>query len=359
MGRAITSTGLRTRTLMAFAAATATGLALLAGTSWAAEPGAGPVLASAAAVKAPIVGLIDRQGVPPLAARSYIRAYVVKVNWADLQPTPYGPIAANNAIDQAIVRVRKPDLAGRVALKLRVFAGVNAPEWAKEIGGAPLPYVNNQDGSVTSGTIGRFWLPEFGAAYDDLQAKLAALYDAVPEIREVTVSRCSTIFDEMFVRQPLASNVAVLQAAGYTVDADKQCIQDAIDEHQVWQQTTSDVSFSPFPDVFDGGVTDVAYTDAVMDACRAALGARCGLENNGLSLRRLGIAQFQQMFAHMAQLGGEVTFQTASKGRIGDWPTVLDAAVRDGASSVELPKGYTSWSPQSLLAQYGAELAAP
>jgi hypothetical protein len=311
----------------------------------------------AAVAKLPIAGLIDRQGVPPATALSYVRGYVVKVDWADLQPTPGGPITPGNAIDKAIARVSRADLAGKVALKVRVQAGIGAPDWAKRIGGDPLPYENNQDGSVTGGTIGRFWLPEFGAAYAALQAELAAKYDAVPQIREVTVSACSTIFDELFVRQPIPSNVATLRAAGYTVAADQQCIRSAIAAHQVWQRTTSDVSFSPFPDVFDGGALDVGFTLSTMDYCRQVLGALCGLENNGLSLRRLGVPEFQTMYQRMADLGAPVTFQTAARGRIGDWTVALAAAVRYGARSVELPKGYTRWD-QAQLASFGAQLEA-
>ena len=168
----------------------------------------------ATALKPPIRGLVDRIGEPDPGAGAYISAYVVRVRWADLQPTAFGPIAADNAIDRAIARVRQPDMVGRMALKLRVLAGIDAPEWAKEIGGPALPYVDNQPGAnVAGGTIGRFWLPAFGDAYDDLQRKLAAKYDRVPEIRELTVDRCSTIYDELFVRQPgSADNVATLAA---------------------------------------------------------------------------------------------------------------------------------------------------
>ena len=88
-------------------------------------------------------------GEPDPGTEAYIGAYVVRVSWADLQPTPYGPIVTDNAIDAAIARVRQPDMAGRMSLKLRVLAGVNAPEWVKQIGGPPLPYLNNQPGRTS------------------------------------------------------------------------------------------------------------------------------------------------------------------------------------------------------------------
>jgi hypothetical protein len=220
------------------------------------------------------------------------------------------------------------------------------------IGGAPVPYVNTQDnGSVAGGTIGRFWTPEFGKAYADLQTKLAAKYDRVAVIRELTVSRCSTLFDEPFVRQfGDPRNVAGLTAAGYTTAADKACISDSITEHLVWTHTTSDVDFSPLPTITDPGATrDLSYTTTMMAQCRAVLGVRCGLENNALSVDKLANPQFVQLYAAMTKLAPPITLQTAARSRLGDPAAVLPAAVRIGANSVELPAGYAKWS-KSLLA---------
>ena len=180
----------------------------------------------------PIIrGLIDRQGEPNKNMLDVVHAYVVKVNWADLQPKANGPIAADNAIDKAIARVRQSDYKQvGMALKLRVFAGVNAPSWVKDLGGAPIQYTNTQEGgSIGGGTIGRFWNTASQQAYAQLQQKLAAKYDSVPEIRELTMSGCTTLFDEPFVRQPASGNAQKLAAAGYTEAADKSCIVSAIE----------------------------------------------------------------------------------------------------------------------------------
>jgi hypothetical protein len=313
----------------------------------------------AGSVKPVIQGLLDRQGPPPDRLLSVVHAYVVKVNWADLQPAAFGPIAANNAIDQAIARVQQPDYAqAGVVLKLRVFAGIGAPEWAKELGGAPLPYVDNQSGaSVSGGTIGRFWTADFGRAYADLQTKLAAKYDTVAQVREITVSRCTTIFDEPFVRQfGDARNVAAMRGAGYTLAADKQCIADSIAEHAVWQHTTSDVDFSPMPNIDKPGDTrDLTFAEAMMRYCRMTLGARCGLQNNALATSKLNNSTFAQMYQYMTSLGPPIELQTAATKRIGDESTALAAAVTIGANSVELPSGYGSWS-ESLLSSTASGL---
>ncbi len=306
---------------------------------------------SADGVKPIIRGLIDRQGEPNKNMLGVVHAYVVKVNWADLQPTANGPIAADNAIDKAIARVRQSDYKQvGMALKLRVFAGVNAPSWVKDLGGAPIQYTNTQEGgSIGGGTIGRFWNTASQQAYAQLQQKLAAKYDSVPEIRELTMSGCTTLFDEPFVRQPASGNAQKLAAAGYTEAADKACIVSAIKAHEVWKHTTTDVDFSPFPDV-EGGTDqrDVAYPIQMMNTCRQLLGVRCGLQNNALSTDKLANQDFTQMYEAMSKLGTPLIFQTAARKRIGDPEQTLTAAVKYGANSVELPQGYPRWPMDQL-----------
>lgn len=324
-------------------------------------PRSTPTVPSSSGVKPVIRGLIDRQGPPPKSMLSVVHAYVVKVNWSALQPTAFGPIAANNAIDQAIARVARPDYASvGMVLKLRVLAGVDAPAWAKDLGGAPVPYIDNQENaSVAGGSIGRFWTADFGKAYADLQSKLAAKYDNVAAVREITVARCTTIFDEPFVRQfGDPRNVAGMTAAGYTTALDKTCISESIAEHAVWKHTTSDVDFSPLPTITDPGATrDLAYTTSVMTECRQVLGVRCGLQNNALSVDKLNNTQFVQMYAAMTKLGPPIILQTAARSRLGDPAAVLPKAVAIGANSVELPSGYPRWS-KSLLSDTARSLAA-
>jgi hypothetical protein len=310
-------------------------------------------------VKPLIRGLIDRQGEPNKNMLDVVHAYVVKVNWADLQPEANGPIATDNAIDKAIARVRESDYKQvGMALKLRVFAGVNAPDWVKDLGGTPIQYTNTQEGgSIGGGTIGRFWNTASQQAYAQLQQKLAAKYDTVPEIREITMSGCTTLFDEPFVRQPASGNAQKLAAAGYTEAADKSCIVSAMKAHDVWKHTTTDVDFSPFPDV-EGGTDqrDVGYPIQMMNTCRQLLGNRCGLQNNALSTDKLANPDFTEMYQAMSRLGSPLIFQTAARKRIGDPEQTLTAAVHYGANSVELPQGYPRW-PMDQLQTAAAGLA--
>ena len=125
-----------------------------------------------------------------------ITAFVVNVTWTQLQPSPNGPLTENNPIDQAILAARA--LGTGVGVKIRLLTGIDAPAWVKALDGGPVSVYSTLD--HVGGTIGRFWTTDFGRAYDDLWDKLAARYDAVPEVREITASRCMTVFAETFLR---------------------------------------------------------------------------------------------------------------------------------------------------------------
>ena len=147
-------------------------------------------------LKPVLKGLLDREGQPPAPyLGTAVRGWVVKAYWKDLQPAPGGPLAANNVIDQAVTAAQRlnaqnPSLG--LGLKLRVYTGIYAPDWAKSLGGSPVSVVDPQD--QEQGTVGRFWTDDFGRAYADLERKLAERYDNVAEVREVVVSRCTTFF---------------------------------------------------------------------------------------------------------------------------------------------------------------------
>ena len=114
-------------------------------------------------LKKPMAGLIDEGGLPSSAFYSVIDGYVVDVSWASLQLSRGGPITSGNRIDKAIASVRQANASGaHLALKLRVYAGTKAPDWAKNIGGPPV--LVRDPLSNVSGTIGRFWTPAFGQA---------------------------------------------------------------------------------------------------------------------------------------------------------------------------------------------------
>jgi len=310
-----------------------------------------PSAASATtATKTEIAGVIDRQGVPASAYQSVVNGWVVQVNWADLQPVAGGPIVSNNAIDAAIVTAHSlnashPGLNTR--LKLRVYTGTGAPAWAKALGGSALQLCERR--ASNCGSVGRFWTPEFGAAYADLQTKLAALYDGVDVIREVAIDRCSTLSAEPFLRQiNYDPNLAQYRSSGYTVAADQQCQREEIDAHKVWTQTRSSLALDPYTAVYPATTSvDEAFTESMMDYCRASLGALCVLGNNGLRDSDQG-PDLDAMYNAIKVRGAPIYFQTATYSRLHSLSATLQLAIGYGAAMVELPVGYVHLQPSQL-----------
>jgi len=324
----------------------------------AASPG---TTAPSGPLKPVLQGLLDRDGQPaPAYVGTAVRGWVVKANWKDLQKSPGGPITENNAIDQAITAVRSVNAARKLGLglKLRIYAGTDAPDWAKALGGGPVNVVDPQDNAP--GTIPRFWTEEFGRAYADLQAKLAAKYDDVPEVREVVVSRCTTFFAEPFLRDKGdKGSVASMLAAGFGFDTDQTCQREEIDAHKVWAHTHSDLAFSPYQNIEKKGVnsTDESFTESMMNYCRTNLGARCVLENN--AIRTPEQANYAAMYDRIKAMGPPISFQTANPNKVGDLLATLAWAAQYGANSVELPGSYTQSSPQTFAAANEALIKNP
>lgn len=316
----------------------------------------GPAPAPVGGGKPVLKGLLDRDGAPPAAyLGTAVAGWVVNTTWAAVQPTKDGPLASNNPIDSALAAVRAHNAAhpsAPLGLRLRIRAGVDAPAWAKQLGGAPVALTEPQGGAT--GTIGRFWTEDFGRGYADLQQKLAAKYDRVPEIRETVISRCTTFYSEPFVRgKGDKSDTAALLAAGFTTAADHRCLQEQVDAHRVWQRTNSDLSLNPYQDLERPAGPDEAFTDSMMGYCRSVLGARCVLANNSLRTP----PKYEAMYAKMRALGPPLAFQTAAPKRIGDLGATLRYAEQFGADSVELPQAYRD-SPPADVASYNTALRA-
>jgi hypothetical protein len=303
-------------------------------------------------------GLLDRDGVPPPTYLGSLAGYVVNVHWNQLQPTSGAALAADNPIDQAITQVRALNATDHthLGLKVRIFAGVWAPDWVKSLGGAPVTVVNPQGGQT--GTVGRFWTDAFGQAYDRLETLLAGEYDQVAEVREVTIARCTTFFDEPFIRDASdPSTVSALIDAGYTLEADMTCQRQEIDAATVWKHTHSDLSVNPYQAINQDRTvsTDLAFTDLMMSYCRQVLGPACVLENN--SLRVPPQPNYEAMYEQMLSLGQPIAFQTATGQRVGNLQEALQYAVTLGANSVELPGGYQALATPATFAATNQQLA--
>ncbi len=326
-----------------------------------------------------IQGIID-QGVagdkacfqmPATGYSSVVKAAVIDARWSDIQPVEGGPIVhtppsttancnpgikpTENEIDYAI---RLTQGTG-IQLKLRLRAGIDAPAWAKSLGGF-TPFQVCDDPSVSSqcGTVGPFWTSAFNSAYDDLQTKLAALYDG--KINETVMSECATDYPEPFLR-------GIGTFPGDTVAQDEQCFTNMINDQNVWKSTRSGLAFNPYN---PRGVANPspqpslngeAFSEYMMGQCRSILGSRCVLEN--FSIRDSSgnpgpDPTYTTMYQKIASYGPPIEFQVADPANISNWQGALTFAAGYGASGVEMLHTYYSGITVSALTPYYNSLLA-
>jgi hypothetical protein len=382
-------------------------------------------------MKTPIRGLIDLgqvsaddMQVPPpntlyyaCRRQSAISGIVVNDTWSDLQPNSPEQSIDTSAIDAALATVaRYNQTPGRaLGVRLRIWAGIDAPDWAKSIGGAPIQ-ICDQDAvptqpqksterttqpqatptpcpSVAVRTVGRFWSGAYDAPWRRLQAQLAKKYDADPVVNEVSVSSCSSLTSEPFVQPEDGFSQQNLTAAGYTDARYRRCLATAIahDYEPYWNQTLVDYSFNPFREIdAKPPATDLVFTEATINSCRAAIGNRCVLLNETMgkftpppspqpSSTPSLAADYYAMWNYMKSRGGNLAFQTASPPNLllawmtnrAGWDAAVSLAASYGAGSLELfpPKqpgpacatatrkwvaGYTCFSKRLLAKWKGA-----
>src|SRR5258708_7483652 len=136
---------------------------------------------------------------------------VLNVTWAQLQSSPGGPVD-RSVIDSAIKAVTDYNTEHKtnLGIKLRVWGGFTAPDWAKNIDGPPVT-ITGQSLVVrqvyADQTIGRFWTADYIDAWTALQQDLAKFYDGNPAIRGISQTAGATASDEPFV--PLFDDAAL------------------------------------------------------------------------------------------------------------------------------------------------------
>lgn len=326
--------------------------------------------------KPPMQGVLDRNGIPAASYRPVVNGYVLNVDWSEVQPSNSSDFVTTK-IDNAVSQAK----TNGMSLKIRFFAGSHSPNWTKSLDGPSVTYIEPVDNNADSYQIPRFWTVNYKNAYNHIQTLLAQKYDNEPVIRDITISRCMTVYAEPFIRgigytvtdtngNTIRPNVDNLHAAGYTLAADQQCHREAIDAHKVWTKTRSSFSFNPYQKINDtGGVaTDMTFTTQTMDYCRSSLGSLCNLENN--SIRESVLSGYQAMYDKMKALGPPITFQTATPAKICDIGSsattaqkaqctkdTLNWAIAQGANAVELNSNYANeFSNPADLTTYDQQL---
>jgi hypothetical protein len=277
---------------------------------------------------------------------------VIVASWRELQASRTSGLAENNNIDRALAEVRQYNRRNPLkplAVKLRVWAGFMAPDWAKQLGGTPINVTH--DG--TQRVIGHFWSVPYRNAWARFQELLAEKYDREPLIHEVAVTSCMSFTAEPFFLPNEPSVVKSLNAADFEPFMYKQCLEHAVEDYSPWKLTRIEIPLNPL--VLPGEKPDPSFTAEIMRSCRQSLGQRCIFDNHDLDSKPPG--SIPKIYDIFKQLGPPVEFQTYHE-TPPDFDGTIRLAVSLGAGSVELWQDYKGFplEPDAKLKQWAAML---
>lgn len=296
---------------------------------------------------------------------------VLNVTWAQLEPVQGGALDTS-AIDSAIAAVNAYNAANGtdLGIKLRIWGGFTAPDWAKDIDG-PAITIGGQasvDPSVYSDrTIGRVWTADYVGAWTGLIDRLAGRYDGDPVIRGISQTAGGTASDEPFVAlssaaptgpasgAPTVNQLAQLKAGGYSDAAQMLTLRAAIADYAAWSTTPLDYTLNPFH-LFDSGTETLDQNFAIAVLQQARNSTRLVQAGNH-ALDNPQHSQLPFLYAQMtadAALTSSATpasYQTASPdmlathsssydpgftGTVSNWPAAVANGVAANGSDIEL-----------------------
>ena len=329
-----------------------------------------------AGVKPLVSGLIDKGSeasyqtsspfpvTPTSELDGYATAFtgiVVNVTWAQLEPSAGTfDFTDLNASLAAVPAYNQADPATPMEVKLRVWGGFTAPDWAKSLDGPPIEVPAFPDHPETA-TIGRYWLADYEQRWSDLQGALARQYDNDPLLDQVAVTSCNTATGEPFVSNRTIDTVLV--AAGWSGADQQQCLENALPGYAAWRHTAVDFTVNGFSYVSSAGVSspDFAVTEAVMNQCASSettgTAPECILDNHGLT--DTITTQQAPVYGEIDALWGQydhlvpVDFQTIAPGGF-DLCSAVGVAVSEHAQSVEVwppgagSSGFQAYTPAQL-----------
>jgi len=321
---------------------------------------------SNAQYKRPVTGLVCRdfdrikQGDEEIMKQ--MGGIVVQLYWKDIQPEEDGPVKKNNDLDAAINWVRdfKTKYGVNLGIKIRLYCGVYSPDWLfKKVG-----FVNLEQRQEK---IPKFWTGEYIKAFAGVQAKLAAMYDDVPEVREVVDGATGSTTAEAFIRPFAERRTDAVQAflrSGYTTEADEKAIRASFDAMKAWKKTLVSVCFSNFKKLNSDGTVDedIDHTIDFVNEFINEFGKQAVVGNNGLRPATGHHGQHWQEGGDMYALANyfkklheskdaKIYFQTAKDERIGNLQQAIEDGISYGASYIELPSAPRNYTQDLPLAQ--------
>lgn len=305
--------------------------------------------------KPQLSGVFYRDGIPnnvPADYAAILDGFVVRADWSQLQPEANGDIAPN-IIDTAITYVRQWNDSHpqqQWHLKIRVYAGAYSPQWVKDEFGTIMLKGDVIAGEPESALVPKFWESGYLNAFNDLVVKLAAKYDDVPEIREVTTPALVTFTAEPMIRHPSPENMKTYIDNGYSAATDLIQQRSAIALLKAWKQTRFSISFSPYEYITSDATLEISLTDTenLIDYFVQLFGKQAVLANNGLrdstSINAIDFqpggthyAMYQYMYGYHRQDGIPVMFQTEKTKDIGNLGATIQQGINLGAAAIELP----------------------
>lgn len=276
---------------------------------------------------------------------------VLNVAWSQMEPSPTQPLDFTYT-DAALAAVQAYNAANpraQLGVKLRIYGGSNAPQWAKTLTGKAITIYRNPAGcggdiDTCVLTVGPFWTQDYIDFWRAFQAKVAAKYDANPLIEAVAVTSCASQTDEPFVPTTGPIGKANLKAAGYSDSAEQACLTGAVQDYAAWQNTPLDFTFNTYNKV-SGGL-DPGFTQSVITLCRERVGAPCVLDNHALAAPVDANATPDPVYSMIQAAGPPINFQTGSPAAMEClWTQTLSQGIAYGARAIEVwPKfsGFTT-----------------
>jgi hypothetical protein len=323
----------------------------------------GSIAAAEPAAKPPIRGLVSMgaykfvvRGTDPVNYMDKLNdkpgifgGIVLLASWREMQPHPGSDIPENNAIDQALEEVRaynRRNPEKPLAVKLRIWAGYVAPDWAKEIGGPIINVVHKKPR-----TLGRFWSPAYRHAWARFQEKLAARYDREPLIHEVALTSCMSFTAEPFVLPGEPTVARPLEAAGFKPFQYEECVRESVNDYAPWRETNVDVPLNPIHMPLGNPRGNHAFTEQFMHSCRQLFGRRCIFDNHNLDTAPAKAVL--PIYEFMKRMGGPIEFQTGGA-TPKDFEGTIRYGVSLGANSIELYQDFGGFPyvPDQLLKRW-------
>jgi hypothetical protein len=307
-------------------------------------------------LKQPLKGLVcrDYDRIDPAGSDDNMmkitNGVIIQLYWKDIQPTENGAIVRGNRVDQAIdwARKFKAKYGIDIPIKVRLYCGVYSPDWVIKKGSF----------TILDEKLPKYWEPAFLTAFADVQQKLAAIYDNIPEISEVVDGATGLKSAENLIR-PFGDNGRKQQVgevflqAGYTKQNDSLAIIKSYQAMKQWKHTLISVCFSSYQylDSKGNAYETAEGTIPFINSFVNMYGKQAVVGNNGL---RTTAGSHGEDFAEggeryklynyfkklKEEKGVTIYFQTSTTKRSGsELSPVIEEGIKYGAAYIELPTG--------------------